>query len=211
MKARNKITILIVDDHPVVRHGYRLLLEGGGDMKVVAEAGNAHDAYGAAVRYLPDVIVMDISLPDNSGLDAIGRILAREPGSRILVFSIHENPLLMTRAKEKGAKGYLTKRSIARQMVEAVRLVAKGGEYYDCGPAASSQAAVDDPLQQLSSREFEVFLLLAKGLSVKRIADILHISRKTVGIHHTRIMNKIGADSPAYLARLAIRHGLIQP
>ena len=210
MKAQEKITILIVDDHPVVRHGYRLLLEGSGDMKVVAEAGNAREAYGAVVRFLPDVIVMDISLPDNSGLDAIGRILSREPDSRILVFSIHENPLLMTRAKEKGAKGYLTKRSMPRQMVAAVRLVAEGGEYYDCGPA-SSQAAGDDPLQQLSSREFEIFLLLAKGLSVNRIADILHISRKTVGVHHTRIMNKIGTDSPAYLARLAIRHGLIQP
>lgn len=210
MNPQEKITILIADDHPVVRQGYRLLLENSGDMKVVAEAGNAREAYEAAACYQPDVIIMDISLPDSSGLDAIGRILSREPASRILVFSVHDNPLLIKRAREKGAKGYITKRSMPRQMVAAVTLVAEGGEYYDVGPA-DSQLAEDDPLQQLSNREFEIFLLLAKGLSVNRIADTLHISRKTVGVHHTRIMNKIGTDSPAHLARLAIRHGLIEP
>ncbi len=209
MTSHARITILIVDDHPVVRQGYRLLLEQGG-MSVVAEAGDAREAYSAAVEHKPRVIVMDISLPDNSGLDALGRIVAREPDARVLVFSIHENPVLMNRARELGAKGYLTKRSLPQQMVEAVRLIAEGGEYYDCGPAVS-QASEGNPLQRLSNREFEIFLLLAKGLSVNQIAEILHISRKTVGVHHTRIMNKIGVDSPALLARLAIRHGLIQP
>lgn len=209
MALQAKITVLIVDDHPVVRHGYRLLLEQGG-MEVVAEANDAQEAYDAVVHYGPDVIVMDISLPGNSGLDAIGRIRAREPESRILVFSIHENPVLMNRARDMGAKGYLTKRSLPSQMVEAVRLIAEGGEYYDCSSVANQNRS-ENPLQRLSNREFEIFLLLAKGLSVNQIAEILHISRKTVGVHHTRIMRKIGVDSPAHLTRLAIRHGLIQP
>ena len=206
-KPKGRISILLVDDHPVVRHGYRLLLERDGTMKVVAEAGDAQSAYEAAVRCRPDVIVMDISLPDCSGLDAIHRILSREPSSRILVFSIHESPLLKTRARELGAMGYLTKRSMPGQMVEAVRLIAGGGQYFDLG----LPEVEDEPLNRLSNREFEIFLLLAKGMSVNQIAELLHISRKTVGVHHTRIMHKTGADSPAYLARLAIRHGLIQP
>ncbi len=206
-KLKERISILLVDDHPVVRHGYRLLLEHNGAMKVIAEAGDAQAAYEATVRCRPDVIVMDISLPDCSGLDAIHRILSREPSSRILVFSIHESPLLKTRARELGAMGYLTKRSMPRQMVEAVRLIAEGRCYYDLEPPEVE----DEPLNRLSNREFEIFLLLAKGMSVNQIAELLHISKKTVGVHHTRIMHKTGADSPAYLARLAIRHGLIQP
>lgn len=204
------ISVLIVDDHPVVREGFRLLLEGAGGMRVIAEAGTAQQGYKAYIHHQPDVTIIDISLPDQSGLDAIRRIRQRDDDARILVFSIHENPVLMERARESGVKGYLSKRSAPQNMAEAVRLIAAGGDYFD--PVLDRcEEVTAHPADVLSQREFEVFLLLAKGKSVNRIAEILHVSSKTVGVHYTRIMRKLKAESTAFLARIAIRHELIQP
>ncbi len=210
MNPEDRITVLIVDDHPVVCEGFRLLLEAAGNTQVVAEARNAQQGYEAYTRHRPHVVVMDLTLPDQSGLDAIRRILQRDPEARILVFSIHENPVLIKRARETGVKGYLTKRSAPQHMREAVCAIAAGGEYFDPELAENTEGAAN-PADVLSQREFEVFLLLAKGKSVNRIAEILHVSNKTVGVHYTRIMRKLKAESTAFLARLAIRHELIQP
>jgi len=208
MKRKQPINVLIVDDHPVVRAGYRHLLEVGGGFHVVAEADDGRQGYAAFCRHQPDVVIMDISLPHNSGLDVIDRILLREPDARVLVFSIHENPVMMQRARKAGARGFLSKRNAPRQMVDALQRIARGGEYFD--PQLELEAAGQtDPMGLLTQREFEVFLMLAQGLGIHRVAELLHISSKTAGVHQTRIMHKVNAQNPAHLARLAIRHGLI--
>ena len=209
-KTDPPIHVLIVDDHPVVREGCRHLLEAGGDIRVVAEADDGRQAYTAFIRHRPEVVIMDISLPHNSGLDVLDRMLQREPDARILVFSMHENPLMMQRAREAGARGYLCKRNAPRQLLKVVRKIARGGEYFD-SQLDPEEPGMADPVQLLTQREFEVFLLLAQGRSIRRIAELLNISSKTAGVHQTRIMHKIHAESTAQVARLAIRHGLVLP
>lgn len=210
MQPDDLISVMIVDDHPVVREGYRLLLESSGGIRVIAEADDGQQGYESYILHQPDIVIMDISLPDKSGLDTIKRILQREQTARILVFSIHENPVLMQRAREIGVRGYLTKRSAPRLMIEAVHHIVQGNEYFDDTYLDTREVATN-PAEVLSQREFEVFLLLAKGKNVNSIAEILHVSHKTVGVHYTRIMRKLGAESTAFLARLAIRHELITP
>lgn len=213
------ITILLVDDHPVVRSGYRRLFEQAGGIEVLAEANDGEEGYVAYARYQPAVVVMDISMPGLGGLEAARRILMRDPKARILVFSVHENDVMRRRAREMGAFGYVTKRAGAQMMVEAVRTVARGEPFF-CGihagiqghpgtpPAAKSS---DSPFAGLTPKEFEVFRHLAEGRAVAEIASILHASPKTVGVHQTRIMNKLGIANMAQLARLAIRHNIIEP
>jgi len=208
MKTDKSINILIVDDHPVVREGCRHLLEAGGDVRVVAEADDGRQAYTAFIRHRPEVVIMDISLPHNSGLDVLDRMLQREPDARMLVFSMHENPLMMRRAREAGARGYLSKRNAPRLLVKVVKKIARGGEYFD-PQLDPEEPGMADPVQLLTQREFEVFLLLAQGRSINRIAGLLNISSKTAGVHQTRIMHKVRAQSAAQLARLAIRAGLM--
>lgn len=204
------IRVLIVDDHPVVRDGYRRLLESTGQVTVVAEADNGMAGYHAYKTHRPDVVIMDLSMPGSGGLDAIRRITQWDSNAHILVFSMHEEPVFWKMSADAGAIGYLTKGSPPAAMLEAVQQVASG---HCVSPVDDDQAAraggQDSALANLTLREFEVFNLLALGHPGGEVARLLNISQNTVGVHQTRIMNKLGLQNIAQLVRLAIRHGVV--
>jgi two-component system invasion response regulator UvrY len=213
--AGGAIGVMLVDDHAVVRMGFRLLLEGSPDIKVVAEAESGEDACRKFPEVRPDVVVMDISMPGIGGLEAIDRILAREPTARILVLSAHEDAMHARRVLKAGAAGYLTKRSAAEALMQAIRQVHQGKTFLE--PEIAQQMAVQqvngerNPLDMLSEKEFKVFLSLAKGHSVAEIADVMSLSPRTIGTHLYNIKQKLGASNSAELAIIAIRAGLIEP
>lgn len=210
-----KIKVLLVDDHEVVRAGYRRLLEATDDIEVIAEASNGESAYTGFFRCQPDVLVMDLSMPGMGGLEASLRILAKDDAARILVFSVHENEVFLSRALDSGILGYISKRSASQVMIEAVRQVAQGLVYVgqEMMPYLVKQKTTPDSsaVAGLTPREFEVFQLLANSKSVNDIAEILSLSPKTVGHHCTSVKKKLGVSDIAALTRLAIRMGVITP
>ena len=209
------IKALLVDDHEVVRAGYRRLLESTGRIEVVAEASDGEEAYRSYMQHQPTVVVMDLSMPGIGGLDASRRILARDESARILVFSVHENEIYLNRALDLGILGYISKRSASRVMVDAVRQVAKGELYIgqEMTPFLVKRTVSTDSqlIAGLSPREFEVFRLRAEGKSVNEIAEMLNVSPKTIGHHNTSVKQKLGLANSAELTRLAIRLGLVTP
>lgn len=216
MTIEQAIRAILVDDHPVVRDGYRRLLEQTADIKVVAEADCGESGYDLYRKLSPDVLVLDINMSGIGGLETIRRIKAYDEKARILVFSMHSNEIMIQRALEAGALGYLTKQSGMGQMVQAVQQVAKGRMYIDADHVTSlaqhklsDQTA--DPVRVLSAREFQLFKLLAEGNSVAEIAAKLSISAKTVGVHHTNIMKKLNLHNASQLVRLAILCNVIEP
>jgi two-component system invasion response regulator UvrY len=207
------IQVLIVDDHPVVRDGFRRLLESTGEIKVVAEADSGRAAFEAFKQYQPDVVIMDLVMPGAGGIDAIRRIVQWDRDAQVLVFSMHENPAYVAKAVEAGASGYVCKNRAPGELLESVRQVAQGVCYF---ALAESQSAFEPSteqaaINQLTLREFEVFSLLALGQTVQDVASCLNISQNTVGVHQTRIMNKLGVQNAAQLVRLAIRHDIVKP
>ncbi|PKM43278.1 MAG: DNA-binding response regulator [Gammaproteobacteria bacterium HGW-Gammaproteobacteria-1] len=205
------IRVLLVDDHPVVRTGFRRLLEVNTGV-VVAEADSGEEAVQLYEKTAPDVVVLDLSMPGMGGLETARRILARDGDARLLVFSVHDNEAMLSRALQAGVLGYLTKQSAPATLLEAVHAVAEGKMYID--PDLVGRALGGGRgglLERLTPREFEVFRLLAEGHSVNDIAGILNISPKTAGVHHTRIMHKLEVTTSVQLVRLALRHGVITP
>lgn len=209
----NVIRVLLVDDHEVVRAGFRRLLGRRADIQVVGEAARGEEAYHLAGETAPDVVVMDLSMPGMGGLEAIRRILARSPATRILVVSMHEGASFALQALKAGALGYVTKASAAQVLVHAVHEVAEGRNYL--GPDTAQAIALHhvkgetNPLAQLTTREFEVFRLLAEGCTPDDIGTRLYLSGKTVANYQTQIRQKLGISSPTELVRLAIRCGVI--
>ena len=207
------VRILLVDDHAVVREGYRRLLERTPDIEVVAETGSAEEAYRAFCELAPDVVVMDINLPGTSGVEITRRIVAREAHARVLVFSMHDDAMFASRALQAGAKGYVTKASAPDVLVEAVRAVATGRVYLsqDVAQQLALQTIPGQqlPLSNLSAREFEVFRLLAEGRSVADIAHIMCLSQKTIANHQSNIRQKLDLTNAAQIVRLAMSHGLL--
>jgi two-component system invasion response regulator UvrY len=213
--AAARIGVMVVDDHAVVRMGFRLLIDGAADMRVVAEAESGEDAVRGLAEARPDVVVLDISMPGIGGLEAVRRILAREPQARILVLSAHEDAMHARRVLKAGAAGYLTKRSAAEALIEAIRQVNQGRSFLE--PQIAEQLALEgsagpgEPLDKLSEKEFKVFLALASGQSVQDIAEVLSLSPRTVGTHLYNIKQKLGAANSAELALIAMRAGLLTP
>lgn len=208
-----KTTVLLADDHAVVREGYRRLLERTSDIVVLAEAGSGEDAYRLFAELAPDVTVLDINLPGIGGLECARRILAREPQARILMFSMHEDVVFPSRALQMGARGYVTKSSAPEVLVEAVRLVAEGKLYisHDMAQELAVQMLPghENPLQALSPREFEVFRLLVAGHSIGEIGRILSLSYKTVANHQSNIRAKLDVSNTAQVVRMAMMHGML--
>jgi two-component system invasion response regulator UvrY len=204
------ITVLLIDDHPVVRDGFRRLLESTTDIRVVAEANDGEEGYILYRAFKPDVVVLDLNMPGSGGLETLRRIRAHDPVARILVFSMHGNETMVQRVLEMGATGYLTKQCGLKQMAHAVRQVKLGKTYID--PEHISDTVVErqlfhaalDPINALSKREFQLFKLMAEGNSILEIAENLSISPKTVGVHHASIMRKLKLQNTAQLVRLAI-------
>ncbi|HUF72655.1 MAG TPA: response regulator transcription factor [Gammaproteobacteria bacterium] len=209
-----RIRALLVDDHPVVRAGYKLLLEQGDEIEVVAEAESGEVACRHYIDRAPDVVIMDLSLRGMSGLEAIRRIVSRDEHAKILVFSMHEDTMFVERALAAGAKGYLTKSSAPDALVDAAKQVAAGKLYLDADIArrlafqkAGGRSAT---LQALSTREFEIFCLLASGETSADIGRQLSLSAKTVANYASQIKSKLGTSTTAELTRLAIRQGIIE-
>jgi two-component system, NarL family, invasion response regulator UvrY len=207
------MTVLLADDHAVVREGYRRLLEESGRIRVVGEATNATEAIDQFTRLAPGVVVMDISLPGMSGIEATRRIRARNPRACVLIFSMHEETIFARRALEAGAMGYVSKGNAPHVLVEAVEAVAAGRQYLSRDVAqklALAQNATDGAGDNsLSTREFEVLKLLAQGFTLGEIADQLGVAAKTVANHQSAIKQKLGAETGRELVRHAIRLGLV--
>jgi two-component system invasion response regulator UvrY len=207
------IRVLLTDDHEVVRAGFARLLESTSDISVVADAGSGEEACLEDLNHQPDVLVMDLTMPGIGGLEACRRILAKDPKARILIFSVHENEVMLERALEVGVKGYISKRSASQVMIQAVRQVAAGDMYIGqemISHLVDQQTSTEGAqLKELTAREFEVFRLLADSKSVNETAGILNISPKTVGHHKANIQEKLGISNIAGLAHLAIRLGII--
>jgi two-component system, NarL family, invasion response regulator UvrY len=208
-----RTNVMLVDDHSVVRMGFRLLLEGSPDIRVVAEAESGEDAMRRFDEARPDVVVMDISMPGIGGLEAIRRILARDASARILVLSAHEDAMHARRVLEAGAAGYLTKRSAAEALIQAIRQVGQGKTFLE--PEIAQELAirqfsgVRDPLDALTEKEFKVFLALAQGQSVQEIAEVMSLSPRTIGTHLYNIKQKLNAQNAAELTLIALRAGVL--
>jgi two-component system, NarL family, invasion response regulator UvrY len=209
------IKVMLVDDHAVVRMGFRLLLQGSDDIDVIGESQSGEDAIKQFQALAPDVLIMDISMPGIGGLEAIGRVLAKHPQQKILVLSAHEDVMHARRVIKAGAAGYVTKRSAADVLMQAIRTVYKGQIYLE--PEIAQAMAVEqvsgskNPLDALSEKEFKVFIELAKGKSVQEIAQVMSLSPRTIGTHLYNIKQKLNAGNSAELAIIAIRAGLIEP
>ncbi|MBP7445025.1 MAG: response regulator transcription factor [Zoogloea sp.] len=206
------IRILLVEDHAVVRNGYRRLFDAEDDMCVVGEAASADEAYARLVEHGADLAIVDLNLRGSSGIDAIRRMLAREPGLRVLVISMHDNPSYVTQAMRVGALGYLTKNSEPAELLEAIHDVAAGRRVLSPDVAqALAGAALDGEalLSRLTPREFDVLRLAASGESPCAIASTMHLSQKTIHNHMSAIRQKLDADNDFKLLRLAARYGLI--
>lgn len=207
------IRILLVDDHAVVREGYRRLLERRADLHIEAEAASAEEALQRLRDIEADLIILDLSLPNMGGIELTRRILQRQPDARILAFSMHRDPLFAAQAIRAGALGYVTKSSGTEVLIQAVYKVARREKVLspDIAPemALSLLQGASNPVEELSPREFEILRLLLDGLGVEEIGNILNISPKTVQNGHYQIKAKLGVKTDIELARLAMKLKLI--
>ncbi|MCY1276257.1 Response regulator GacA [compost metagenome] len=211
--ADRKIRVLLVDDHCIVRNGVRRMLETDDGMEVAGEAETAQDAMRLVREGQFDVALVDIGLPDKSGLQLLNSMRAEQPRLAVLMLSMHSVEAYALRAIKQGAAGYLTKDISATTLVTAVRKAALGGKHVSPELAEKLVNAIGRgdalPHEALSDRELEVLKLLAAGEKIVRIAEILHLSPSTVTTYRSRIVEKTGMESNAKLARYALEHGLL--
>ena len=209
------IRVLLADDHAVVRTGFRLLLQTQSDVSVVGEAASGEAACQLYTELVPDVLVLDLAMPGMGGLETLKRIRAKHAQARVLALSAHDDPVHARRALQEGALGFLSKRSAPETLLEAVTVVAAGRRFIDASLAqklalAEVEGAGKSPVERLSEREFDVFMRLAQGATVQKIAEDLKISASTVGTHLYNIKQKLHVVNQSELTLIAIRHGLIQ-
>jgi len=209
-----KTRILLADDHAVVRQGFKMLLSAQPDMEIVGEAANGREAVDSAEALRPDIVVMDVAMPELNGIEATRRLAASAPHTRVIALSMHKDSVYVREILRAGARGYLLKDSGAEDLVSAIRAVAKGESYLS--PAVSN-AVLDDyrrhvtnPIDLLTSREREVLQMLAEGKTNKEIAGVLNLSVYTVDAHRGRIMEKLNLHSINDLVRFAVRNGIIE-
>jgi two-component system invasion response regulator UvrY len=207
---KNQVSVLLVDDHAVVREGYRRLLERHGGITVIGEAADAATAHSLFCHLDPQIVVMDITLPGTSGIEVMRRMLIYKPEARVLIFSMHEDTIFATRALQAGAFGYVTKASAPHVLVEAIYSVAAGTKYLSAEIAKKMalRKYPGDQADGLSGREIEVLQLLAQGQSINEIAQAMGLSPKTVANHQSAIKQKLEADTAIQLLRKANELGL---
>ncbi len=206
-----KAKILLVDDHAVVRAGFRYLLESRHQYEV-SEAGSSEEAYSVYGEIEPDVVVLDVSMPGMGGIEGLRRLRSRHADARVLLLSMYDDPAFVSRAMKMGAMGYISKNSAADSLVTAITEVLRGKQYFSADIADRMQRQdrdYDSATLALSTREFEIFRLLAEGRSVSTIADDLKLSPKTVSNHRSRLMEKLDLKTTAELVHYAIRQGIV--
>jgi DNA-binding NarL/FixJ family response regulator len=210
------ISVLLADDHAVVRDGLRALLEAQTDIEVVGDAANGREVLRLAQQLHPDVVVMDIAMPELNGVEATQQMHDAYPSTQVLILSMHSTTEHIFRALQAGARGYLLKDSAGAEVVDAVRVVHAGRRYLSQKIAAT---VIDDyiaerhrasPLESLSSRERQILQLVAEGKSSAEIAAILFLSPKTVDTYRSRLMHKLDIGDLPSLVKFAIQHGVIQ-
>jgi DNA-binding NarL/FixJ family response regulator len=209
----SKIRIVLADDHSVVRQGFRRILEAQADMEIVGEASNGREALETATKLSPDVVVMDVAMPELNGIEATRRMGEAAPRTRVLALSMHKDSVYVREILRAGARGYLLKDAVDEDLIAAVRAVARGEGYLSPGVAdavlTDYRQHVTDPIDLLTSREREVLQLIAEGKTNKEIATTLNLSVYTVDAHRGRIMEKLNLHSTGELVRFAIRKGLV--
>ena len=208
----------MADDHSIVREGIRHLIEGENDLKVIAEASDGREVLELIEKNQPDIVVLDITMPNLGGLETLERIRAKHPEVKTILLSVHADPPIIQNAVSLGVDGYVLKDARTSEILAAIRAVLRGGSYFSPTVAREIVAQIRDPRPQgeqpfsiLSGREREVLHLIAEGFAAKEIAQKLHISTKTVEAHRTSLMRKLGVRKATELVRYAIRHGLIEP
>jgi DNA-binding NarL/FixJ family response regulator len=204
-----KITVLLVDDHQLVRRGFRRLLEDDPTIAVVGEASSGDEAIPLAKQLSPQVVVMDVAMKGTGGLAAMRTILARTPAIKVVMLSMHAEETLVRQAMDAGASGYLLKSALDLDLAEAIKRVAAGETVLD--PAVVRPAPPTGERNRLTPRETEVLQLICKGLSNRAIAEQLDLSVNTVAVHRANIMNALGVHKTAELVVYAIQHGLVNP
>ena len=211
----NKISVILADDHAVVRMGFKLLLQDTKDISVIGEAESGEDVIKLLNTLTADIIVMDLSMPGIGGLETISRIVSKDNSPKILILSAHEDAIHPKRSLKAGANGYLPKRGAAEELIKAIRQIHSGNMYIE--PSIAQKVAMSQmggetsPVEILSEREFDVFMALANGKTVNQIAETLHLSPRTVGTHLYNIKQKLNASNQTELALIAIKSGLINP
>lgn len=211
------IRILLADDHGVIRAGLRALLEGFPDMTVVAESSDGGDAVAKALELKPDVVLMDLSMPNVGGIEATRQLLQREPGMGILILTVHEDESLLKEVIRAGAAGYIVKRAAPEDLIHAIRVVARGDLYVHptmtrllFNEPAKDAVQAGTSVDTLTLREIEVLQLLAKGYTNRQIAGQLSLSPRTVEGHRANIAGKLGLHSRVELVEYAEKHGLLK-
>lgn len=212
MVMSKNVSVYLVDDHAVVREGYKHLLEKA-NISVIAEAESGEMAHLNYLQHKPDVVVMDLSMPGMGGLETLKKILSKDTKAKILIFSMHDSVIYSSRALQAGARGYVSKASAPDVLVEAILTIASGKRYIS--PDIAQQIAINNPdgdtiLNELSAREFEVFQLLSKGLSLENIANTLHLDYKTVANTQTRLRQKLNVENGSQLVLAAIQLKVLQ-
>jgi len=216
----NKIRVLLAEDHILVRQGFRRILEDDPGISVVGEARTGLEAIDQCKELKPDVVVMDLSMPDLGGLEATAEILKANPQIKILILSMYSNEAYVRKAFELGAKGYILKNAIEVDLTRAVMALAEGQAYFSPGishivlesmKAGTFQGTSQDPYEKLTLREKEVLQLIAQGKSNKEIATLLNISVNTVAVHRAHVMETLNLHRTAELVLFAVKKGLIQP
>ena len=211
----NKISVILADDHAVVRMGFKLLLQDTKDITVVGEAESGEEVIKLLNTLTADLIVMDLSMPGIGGLETISRVVSKAKSPKILILSAHEDAIHPKRSLKAGANGYLSKRGAPEELIKAIRQIHAGNMYIE--PSIAQKVAMSQmggetsPVEVLSEREFDVFMALASGKTVNQIAETLHLSPRTVGTHLYNIKQKLNASNQTELALIAIKSGLINP
>jgi two-component system response regulator NreC len=214
-----KIHVLIVDDHAVLRAGLRMLVNAEPDMEVVCEAENRKEALACVAQLQPDVVLLDISLPDESGLDVVRGILDVSPSTRILILTMHDQESYLRKAMTSGASGYLLKKAADTELLSAIRVVYQGGTYLHKAHSQVFFVSGNAPIQpvekpvssldKLSPRELEVLRMIARGFTNRQTAEALFLSEKTVETYKARLMTKLGLQSRVELIQFALDQGLM--
>jgi DNA-binding NarL/FixJ family response regulator len=212
------ISVVVADDHSIVREGIRALIEGENDIKVCAEASDGREVIEQVEKHQPNIVILDITMPRLSGLETLEHIRSKHPGVKTILLSMHADPPMIQNAISLGVDGYVLKNSRSSEILAAIRAVVRGGSYFSPTVAREIVAQVrdprpagDQPFSILSGREREVLHLIAEGFAAKEVAAQLNISTKTVEAHRTSLMRKLGVRKATELVRYAVRHGLIEP
>ncbi|WP_320042870.1 response regulator transcription factor [uncultured Desulfobacter sp.] len=215
-----KINIILADDHHLIREGLRLLLDREKDFSVLAEADDGRAALSAVKKFKPDLVIMDVSMPELNGMEATRKIISEAPGTKIMALSMYSDKRFVEGMFQAGVSGYILKNCIAKELVSAIRLVAKGQVYISPEIAGTivdgylSRVVPENDMNRrtsrktLTDREREILQLISEGQNTKEIAEKLHVSSKTVDAHRRNIMTKIGVQSIAELTKFAIREGI---